>query len=328
MLNETYQQGSMLPEAESEKEAVEDFSCFGGACTVIVEGDGPASTAAGAARRARRRLERWHHQFSRFEAHGELSRLNSDPRPTVPVTPFMARFVEAAVSAAAMTGGLVDPTLVTEIEHAGYVESLDLEQLDPADVLGLKHSCSPARPCPDARWRQVRVDRAAGTVTRPPGLRLDSGGIAKGLFGDVLATMLGPHRSFAVAAAGDLRFGGTARRLRPVQVASPFDDSILHTFELVSGAAATSGISKRSWIGSDGAAAHHLLDPATGRPAFTGVVQATALAPTGVEAEALSKAALLSGPDRAAPWLRHGGLVVYDDSSIDLLAPDSREMAA
>jgi thiamine biosynthesis lipoprotein len=35
--------------------------------------------------------------------------------------------------------------------------------------------------------------------------------------------------------------------------------------------------------------AHHLLDPATRRPAYTGVVQATALAPTALEGEALAK---------------------------------------
>jgi hypothetical protein len=53
------------------------------------------------------------------------------------------------------------------------------------------------------------------------------------------------------------------------------------------------------------------------------VVQVTAFAPTGVEAEALSKAALLSGAERAMSWLPHGGLVVYDDASIDIVATDS-----
>jgi thiamine biosynthesis lipoprotein len=307
-------------------EAMERFPCFGGMCTVLVEGDGLAVTAAQAATRARDRLERWHRQFSRFDPQSELSRLNSDPNRTVPVTPLMARFVEAALSAAAVTGGLVDPTLVAEIENAGYVQSLDLERSAPTDFLRRVPRPSPARPRPDRRWREIHVDRRNGVVTRPPGLRLDSGGIAKGLFADVLAMALGTHASFAVAAAGDVRFGGTACRLRPVQVTSPIDDSILHTFELVTGAAATSGISKRSWIGSDGEAAHHLLDPASGKPAFTGVLQVTALAPTGVQAEALSKAALLSGAKRATAWLPHGGLVVYADSSIDVVAPPSGEM--
>ena len=54
--------------------------------------------------------------------------------------------------------------------------------------------------------------------------------------------------------------------------------------------------------------AHHLLDPSTGRPAWTGVIQATAIADTALRAEALAKAALLSGPERGRELLAaHGG---------------------
>lgn len=233
----------------------------------------------------------------------------------------MARFVEAALSAAARTGGLVDPTLVGELERAGYGGSLEFEQVPAADPLRRGPARVPGGPSPEARWRTVRVDSTAGTVSRVPGVRLDSGGIAKGLFGDILASVLGLHRSFAIAAAGDVRLGGTAGVPRPIHVESPCDDSVLHTFELAAGAAATSGISKRSWVDGAGQPAHHLLDPATGRPAFTGVTQVTALAPTGVEAEALSKAALLSGPERASSWLPHGGLIVYDGGSFDVVEP-------
>ena len=158
-------------------------------------------------------------------------------------------------------------------------------------------------------------------MTRPPGVRLDSGGIVKGMFGDILAAVLGTHESFAVDAAGDVRFGGCGSLLRPIRVASPFDDSVLHVFELVRGAVATSGIGKRSWLDSDGCPAHHLLDPVTGRPAFTGVVQVTALAPTGVQAEALSKAALLSGPYSARARLTYGGVVVYEDDTFEVIDP-------
>jgi thiamine biosynthesis lipoprotein len=137
----------------------------------------------------------------------------------------------------------------------------------------------------------------------------------------MLASLLGGHAGFAVDAAGDLRLGGHAERVRPVKVASAFDDSILHVFELVRGAAATSGISRRSWLDRDGHPAHHLLDPASGRPAFTGIVQATALAPVAARAEVLAKAALLSGPARARAWLPYGGLVVYEDRTFDVFDP-------
>jgi thiamine biosynthesis lipoprotein len=150
---------------------------------------------------------------------------------------------------------------------------------------------------------------------------LDSGGIVKGMFGDILASVLSEHESFAVDAAGDVRFGGAGLVTRPVRIASPFDELVLHTFDLVRGAVATSGIGKRSWLDADGHPAHHLLDPSTGRPAFTGVVQATALAPSGVEAEWRSKAALLSGAARARGRLPHGGLVVYDDGTFEVIGP-------
>jgi thiamine biosynthesis lipoprotein len=297
-------------------EAVERFSCFGGRCVVLVAGSGPAGTAFEAAARAKRRLLDWHAQFSRFERDSELSRLNRDPRETVPTSSVMARFIQAALDAATMTGGLVDPTLVGQLERAGYSEHFDAIPVALPRALALAPARQPAGPSPKMAWRQIKVDLRAGTVTRPPGVQLDSGGIVKGMFGDVLASVLGGHESFAIDAAGDVRFGGSAGLPRPIQVASPFDQSVLHVFEGIRGAAATSGIGKRSWHDDGGQPAHHLLDPATGRPAFTGIAQATALAGTTAKAEALSKAALLSGPDHAQDWLTQGGLVVYDDGSL------------
>ena len=77
----------------------------------------------------------------------------------------------------------------------------------------------------------------------------------------------------------------------------------IQTLQLTNGAVATSGIDRRLWRAPDGSPRHHLLDPATGKPAWTGVIGATALAPTALEAETLAKAALLSGPDEAGRWL-------------------------
>jgi thiamine biosynthesis lipoprotein len=304
-------------------EAIEQFDCFGGSCAVLVAGDGPAGTAHGAAGRVRRRLLAWHDQFSRFMPSSELSRLNADPRRVVPVSATMARFVATALGAAGATDGLVDPTLVDDLENAGYRSDLSWESLPLSRALLLAPGRAAAHSSAGGAWAQIEVDRAARTVTRPPGVRLDSGGIFKGLGGDLLAGVLGRHVSFAIDAAGDVRFGGVGGWRRPVRVTSPFDGSLVHVFELVDGAAATSGIGRRSWMGADGRPAHHLLDPGTGRPAFTGIVQVTALAPTGVEAEIRSKAALLSGPSAALDWLVDGGVVVLDDGTLQVVEPSA-----
>ena len=84
---------------------------------------------------------------------------------------------------------------------------------------------------------------------------------------------------------------------------------------------ATSGIGRRSWLDADGRPAHHLLDPSTGRPAFTGIVQVTALAPSALMAEIHAKAAILSGPREGAEWLPRGGVIVFDDGSHEVIEP-------
>lgn len=296
----------------------DSFACFGSRCTVIVA-DARAADAAAAVAMARRRLEAWHRQFSRFEPGSELTLLNDDPNETVPVSPLMRRVIEAGIDAAHETGGLVDPTLASEIERAGYATHFGGEGLPLATALALAPPRAPAQARLDAGWWYVRTDRRTGTVTRPPGVRIDPGGIAKGVFADELAALLAGYEAFVVDCAGDMRLGGKLSLRRDVHIASPFDDSVLHTFALGTCGVATSGIGKRSWIGPDGRPAHHLLDPASGRPAYTGIVQATALAPSATEAEALSKAALLQGPAEADRLLVYGGAIVLDDGNFIVL---------
>jgi thiamine biosynthesis lipoprotein len=296
-------------------EVSESFECFGSGCSVIVSGDGVLGSAEEAVAAAKRQLLGWHSQFSRFEPASELSQLNDDIRETVPVSPTMAHFAETVAAVGALTGGLVDATLLREIERAGYAAHFNSPSVSLATALELAPPRRCGAPSPSGRWREVSADPVGGTVTRPPGVKLDSGGIGKGWFADLLAVELAGHPSFAVDCGGDIRLGGTAQLPREVHVASPFEERVLHTFERAEGAVATSGIGKRSWLGDDGRPAHHLIDPSTGQPAFTGIVQVTALAPTGVIAEALCKAAILAGPEHAERWLPHGGVIVYDDGS-------------
>lgn len=305
------------PVAEPAAEYRETFPCFGSQCTVIITAEPRSEDAARAVALAKRRLLDWHRAFSRFEPGSELNALAADPAATVAVSPMMRRVLAASIAAAEQTGGLVDPTLVAEIEQAGYARHFDGSGIELETLLELAPARAPAAPARGARWREVTVER--GSVTRPPGLRFDPGGVAKGVFADELAAQLSGYEAFVVDCGGDMRLGGREGLRRPVHVASLFGASTLHTFELSSGAVATSGIGARSWLAADGSPAHHVLDPATGRPAFTGVVQVTALAPTAAEAEMRSKAALLSGPQHADRWLVHGGLVVLDSGHLIVL---------
>jgi FAD:protein FMN transferase len=301
-------------------EAGASFPCFGSMCSVFVIGDGAAGSAEDAVAWARGQLEQWHRDFTRFEADSELSLLNAERHHAVAVSPAMARFAELVKRAAELTNGLVDATLLREIETAGYTTDL-AEPVDLREALKNAPPRAPAAPNAGSHWRLLRVDHTDNVVVRPPAVGLDSGGLAKGLFCDLLAETLGTHDAFAIDCAGDLRVGGRARLAREIRVASPFDAETLHTFTATDLAAATSGIGRRSWIDARGRPCHHLLDPSTGRPAFTGIVQVTALAARAALAEVCAKAAILSGPAGARRWLPDGGVVVFDDGSHEVVEP-------
>lgn len=319
------------------RESRRRFDCFGASAEVIVGGRAPARRGATAARTAgpgrettapvaamlaHGMLRSLHMRLTRFDPASELSQLNAAPEPVVYASRLLRRLARAVVEAGELSGGLVDATLVDELERAGYATSrAGRPGLDASDVLDGGWPARPARPRADHAWRRIVVDDEARTITRPPWLRIDSGGLGKGLAADLVAATLQGHPVFAVDCCGDVRIGGRARLPRRVLVEHPAGGDPIHELTIVDGAVATSGVTRRSWRDATGAVKHHLLDPSTGQPAWTGVVQATALAPTALEAEIRAKAALLAGPDGGRALLaEHGGVLVLDDASVEVVA--------
>jgi thiamine biosynthesis lipoprotein len=283
-------------------------------------GSGMAPAAA-AAERARRFVVEFDAALSRFRPESELCALNDDRRERVPASPLLRAAVRAGLTAAELSGGLVDPTLVGEIEAAGYVASrAGVPGAPLASALAEAPPRHAAQPHPDANWRRIEVDDANGTISRPPGVRFDTGGAGKGLAADLIADMLGGYSRFVVDCGGDMRIGGGDAVARPYEVfvEHPLTGERAFVLRLGGGAVATSGLDVRIWRDAQGHYAHHLLDPATGEPAWTGLIGATALADTAVEAETFAKAALLSGPARGRELLaQRGGFLVHDSGRVE-----------
>jgi FAD:protein FMN transferase len=288
--------------------ASRSFDCFGGRVTVSVLGP-HAMRPERAVGEAEAALRAAHRELSRFLPDSPLSRLNRDRRSTVPAGPLVLELAAAAGEAGRLSHGLVDATLLEEIEAVGYRDSIAPIPA-PSAALADEAPLSAAGPHPARAWAEISVDLAAGTVTRPPGVAIDSGGIAKGLLADRVASELAHFPAYLVDCCGDLRLGGSSGRQREVKVENPYGGEPIHTLRLSAGGVATSGITRRRWRGPDGSTAHHLLDPATGLPARTGIVQATALAPTAFLAEVHAKWALLSSPHLAPDRLPYGGILV------------------
>jgi thiamine biosynthesis lipoprotein len=238
----------------------------------------------------------------------------------------MRSAVKAGLEAARRSDGLVDPTLVWEIEAAGYTASGEIPAVPLRDALAEAPLRRPASPSPESDWRRFEVDDVSGTISRPPGAGFDTGGIGKGLAADLITTRLRGFPRFVVDCGGDVRIGGAGALVDPydVLVEHPITGERVYALRLGRGGIATSGLNVRIWRGDDGRCRHHLLDPSTGEPAWTGLVGATALGDTAVEAETLAKAALLSGPDGGHDVLAAlGGLLVHDDGRVETVGPIS-----
>jgi thiamine biosynthesis lipoprotein len=295
-----------------------NFHCMGSDMRVLV-GEPLVQgmpAAAAAAESVRAFLVEFDDRLSRFKPDSELSALNRDPRYVVPAPALLRSAVRAALWAAERTGGLVDPTLVGELEVLGYASSRDGQP--PAALtaaLAAAPPRHPAHPNPGSRWREIHVNDRTGTVIRPAGVLLDTGGCGKGLAADMAARLLRGYARFVVDCGGDLRIGGPGAEDEPyeIEVEHPLTGERVLVLRVGAGGVATSGINVRLWRADSGRFAHHLLDPETGEPAWTGLAGVTALGPTALEAETLAKAALLSGPEAARAWLAdHGGLLVRD----------------
>ncbi|HTI35199.1 MAG TPA: FAD:protein FMN transferase, partial [Miltoncostaea sp.] len=217
----------------------------------------------------------------------------------VPAPAVLLDAVEAALAAARATGGAFDPALGVQLRGLGYDRTFD----EVGDAPG-----GPARTAPGGGWRAVRVDRAAGCVTVPVGAELDLGGIAKGMTADAAVALLGDAgaRCALVSAGGDLAVLGAppGRTGWTVAVRTP-GGAVPVTLER--GALATSGVERRNWM-RDGVRRHHIVDPASGLPAETGLWSATAVAGSCAQAEVAATAAFVLGAGAGAALLARLGM--------------------
>ncbi|MGZ4198423.1 MAG: FAD:protein FMN transferase, partial [Solirubrobacteraceae bacterium] len=132
------------------------------------------------------------------------------------------------------------------------------------------------------------------------------------------------YSRFVVDCGGDIAVGGVGAQLEPyeIDVQHPLTLDTIGSIRLGRGGVATSGLNVRIWQRTDGAYAHHLLDPSTGSPAWSGLIAATALGDSALEAETLSKMALLLGPAGSRRVLaEHGGVIVHDSGDYEIVGP-------
>jgi thiamine biosynthesis lipoprotein len=266
------------------------------------------------ARLALERIGRWAARLNRHSASSELLDLNADPHSAVMIGPTLASALAAGQVAAQTSAGLVDITLLDA--------RLAAEQGAPALAVGPR------------AWTMRRGRRGTATVVRAPGLHFDLDGVGKGLLADRALALLGTHPNAVVDAGGDLAIRVAPGRVWEIAVADPRDPAqdlcvlrIAYEFATspVRLGVATSGTLVQRWV-RNGRVSHHLIDPRTGAPAVTDVLQATVIAESAQRAEALAKAAVIAGSVAGLELLERSeaaGAVLLTESGVVLSSPST-----
>jgi thiamine biosynthesis lipoprotein len=249
---------------------------------------------------------------SRFRSDSEVARLATRGTAWTAVSDVLADVLACALDVARATGGDVDPTMGADLSRLGY--DRDFGDMQTASLVGSDNTVLPLtyRLVYRTTWHDVEFDHARRRVRVPAGLVLDLGAIAKAWCADRCAARI--HRELGVGVlvslGGDIATGGTGPDggwLVRVQDLPDVTTGPSVLVVLSDGCAvATSSTITRTWQRGT-SRLHHILDPATRRPAEAIWRTVTAVAHTCVDANAATTTAVVRG--RAAqPWLASRGV--------------------
>lgn len=193
-------------------------------------------------------------------------------------------------------------------EQSGYVLPSDAEIAAALEGVGMD-----------------KLKLQSGTISLPEGMSLDLGAVGKGIALDELKSILSEQEEVAgavISLGGSILTWGS----KPdggswnVGVVDPFDVSNnLAILTLPGGTCVSTSGDYERYVEVDGVRYHHILDPATGRPAESGVKSVTILSESGFLSDALSTACFVLGVEEGlalAEYFQAEALFVDGDGEI------------
>ena len=257
--------------------------------------------------------------LSRTSGSSEVSMLNGAGGEMVPVGAEICTLIQTAGDFTEATGGAFDITIAPVVSAWGFTTDSyqvpDREALQTLlESVGMEH-----------------VHLSGGSARLDSGTMIDLGGIAKGYTADRVAEIFQEHavpRGKVELGGNILVIGdkpdGTAWRVGVQDPKHPDKaDGLVCVLNLTDAFAVTSGSYQR-YFEQDGKRYHHIIDPATGCPADSGLTSVTVVADSargnGTMCDALSTALFVMGEDKALDFWRSG---VYDFQLV-LVTEDGR----
>jgi thiamine biosynthesis lipoprotein len=292
---------------------------MGTTASVLVEAaDLPRDVWAGIAEEALDRIDEVDRAASLYKPESDLCRLNAGAYSTpYRCGPVVAELLGLSDRFVRITGGAFDPTIKPLMDQLGFYREIGSR----ADPRGLQGALA------RTGWQRLAWDAREGTVRfLVPGMSLDFGGIAKGYALDRAAEGLRRHgvrraqlelgRSWYFIGSDPTEPGGLFR----LAVAAPQpagEERLAGAVRVPEGSVATSSPFGQT-RGAGGRLVGHIVDPRRGAVPSP-VLAVVVWAPSGTDADALTKAFVLNGPQAAQALAGHArfeaALILADGAS-------------
>ncbi len=286
--------------------------------------------------------------LSRTDPESDVSRLNAAPAgEAVTVSEDTRSLLEMARFYAMMTEGAFDCTLAPVSSAWGFTED-SFRVPSRAELDGLLEHVG---------WEKFQLSEEQNlTVSHDEGVEIDLGGIAKGYVTDVIAGILEENNvpRATISLGGNVLVWGDRPDGTPWRVGiqdparADAADGYAGFLSLTDAFAVTSGSYQR-YFEEGGKRYHHIIDPATGCPADSGLTSVTVVEKrekdangnvlgSGTECDALSTALFVMGEEKALEFWRteresrqmsfdlvlvtEDGRVVVTEGIADVFTPD------
>lgn len=265
--------------------------------------------AEAALEQAQIRIRELESLWSVTDEHSEIYAANHSGGNPVTVSGDTADLVRYALDMAERTDGTLEPTLYPVLTAWGFTtDSFHIPEQEELDRLL-------------EAVDYTRISLENGSLTVPDGMQLDLGAVGKGYAADETAVVLRENdiESALLDFGGNILTIGAKPDGSPwrVGVRDPDSEGNLGILEITNQGVSVSGGYEKYFIGEDGERYWHILDPASGAPARSGLVQTAVVSNESKRCDTLSTALFVMGLDKAVQYWRE-----HQDFEMILLAED------
>ena len=226
----------------------------------------------------------------------EVSKLNSEKE--LKLSEDVGNIMERSLEISESTGGVFNPAIYPIMQLWGF-DTKNYKVPNKKELESTLKNINESKIKYDSKTRVAKLDKK---------MKIDFGGIAKGYTSSEVMKVFKDNgiKSGLVSLGGNVQALGA----KPdgskwkVAVQNPdSDESYIGVLEIAGKAVITSGGYER-YFEKDGKTYHHIIDPATGYPADSGLKSVTIISSDGTLADGLSTSLFIMGIDKAKEYWR------------------------